>query len=137
MDHLGAPPPTPHHPPARGPTLHPPEDRRAGAPPDPGSPWGPPPPRGDPWGPPGYQHPRGTSALVLGLLSVTVLTPLGPFAWAMSRRALREVDAAPVVVTNRGQLVAAQAMGVVATALLAVMVVTVVAAVLGVLLLGL
>lgn len=106
------------------------------APPDPGAPWRPPPLECGPWGPPGYQHPRGTPSLVLGLLSVTVFTPLGPFAWAMSRRALREVDAAPVVVVNRGQLVAAQAMGVVASALLAVMTVTVVAAVLGVLLLA-
>ncbi|WP_161937818.1 DUF4190 domain-containing protein [Serinicoccus chungangensis] len=106
------------------------------APPDPGAPWRPPPLEYGPWGPPGYQHPRGTPSLVLGLLSVTVFTPLGPFAWAMSRRALREVDAAPVVVVNRGQLVAAQAMGVVASALLAVMTVIVVAAVLGVLLLA-
>ena len=118
MDSLRAPSPPLRHPP-------PLEDSCAPAPP------------GHPWGPPGYQHPRGTTSLVLGLLAGTVCTPIGPFAWAMSRRALREVDAAPVVVTNRGQLVAGQALGVVATALLLLVVVTVVAAVVGVLVLGL
>ncbi|PZU43353.1 MAG: hypothetical protein DI571_09195 [Arsenicicoccus sp.] len=89
------------------------------------------------WGPPGHHHPRGTHAFVLGLLSVTVFTPIGPFAWAMARRALQEVDAAPVRVINRGQLAAAQVMGVIATVLLAFVALTMVAVVLGVLLLDL
>lgn len=89
------------------------------------------------WGPPGYHHPKGTHAFVLGLLSVTVFTPLGPFAWAMAQRALREVDAAPVTVINRGQLVAGQMMGVIATVLMAFVALTIVAAVVGVLLFGL
>lgn len=64
------------------------------------------------------QHPRGTLALVLGILSIVVAPILGPFAWAISQRALREVDTSPTAVSNRGHLVAGQILGIIGTVFL-------------------
>lgn len=67
---------------------------------------------GAPWGPPGANHhPRGTTALVLGVLSVCGVAILGPIAWAMAHGALKEADQSPYPVTNRGHLVGAQVTG--------------------------
>jgi hypothetical protein len=38
-------------------------------------------------------HPRTTTVLVLGILSLVVCGVLGPFAWSMGNTALREIDA--------------------------------------------
>lgn len=72
-----------------------------------------------PWdAPSGYTtHPRGATVLVLGILGVTIL-PLGPVAWAMSRRALREADASPVPVANRSSLQAGLVLGIIGTVFL-------------------
>ncbi|WP_151525622.1 DUF4190 domain-containing protein [Serinicoccus kebangsaanensis] len=75
----------------------------------------------------GHHHPRGTLALVLGVLSIAGVTVIGPVAWVVAHRALAQVDASPHVVTNRGQLVAAQALGMISTGLLALGVVTLLA----------
>lgn len=61
------------------------------------SPWRPPPPQA-------LDHPQATAVLVLGVLSITGFTFLGPFAWAMGRRALAEADAAPHPTANRSVL---------------------------------
>ena len=61
------------------------------------SPWRPPPPQA-------LAHPQATAVLVLGVLSITGFTFLGPFAWAMGRRALAEADAAPHPTANRSVL---------------------------------
>ncbi|GAA5168610.1 DUF4190 domain-containing protein [Ornithinimicrobium tianjinense] len=72
------------------------------------------------WGAPAAYttHPKGATVLVLGILGVTVLPFLGPFAWAMSRRALREADASPVPVANRSSLQAGLILGIIGTAFL-------------------
>ena len=78
------------------------------------------PPTGPPWSQATYpQHPRGTLALVLGILGVAGFTLAAPFAWAISTRALREVDRSPTPVSNRGHLVAGQVLGIIGTAFLA------------------
>lgn len=72
------------------------------------------------WGAPAvYNHPKGTTVLVLGILSVVVLPLLGPFAWLMGRSALKEVDAASQQVTNRSSLVAGMVLGIIGTVLAA------------------
>lgn len=43
---------------------------------------------------------------------------LGPVAWIMGNNAIREIDAAPDVYSNRGQVQAGRICGMVATALL-------------------
>ncbi|GAA1166512.1 hypothetical protein GCM10009584_04360 [Ornithinimicrobium humiphilum] len=73
-----------------------------------------------PWGLPATTaHPRGTLVLILGILSVALAPILGPFAWAMSRTALKEADASALPVSNRAQLQAGLALGIIGTAFLA------------------
>jgi hypothetical protein len=87
----------------------------------------PPPPGGGQQPPAGYvayspyyggaqrQHAQGTTILVLGILSLAICGLLGPFAWSMGQRALREIDSDPC--------------GIVSTCLLAVGVLIAIAAV--------
>lgn len=103
----------------------------SGSPP-PGPGWGAPPPRppGAPggyiapnpygWPSQGREHPNGTSILVLGILSLVVCGVLGPFAWSMGNKALREMDAQPGVNwTNRGNVTAGRVCGIIGSCLLA------------------
>lgn len=98
-------------------------------PPGPQDPYGPqgPPPYGYP--PPVWraEHPRGTTVLVLGILSLVVCGILGPFAWSMGNRALAEIDAHPGYYSNRGLVVAGRICGIVASVLLILTVVGVIA----------
>ncbi|MDP9464256.1 MAG: DUF4190 domain-containing protein [Actinomycetota bacterium] len=98
-------------------------------PPPPG--WGNEPQR--PWGnappPPGFiahgqfgltrEHPQGTTILVLGILSLVVCGVLGPFAWSMGNKALREIDASGEMWSNRGNVTAGRICGIISTCLLA------------------
>jgi len=103
-------------------------------PPPPGSP--PPPPGGSsgygdvPPPPPGYgygggvggyaqQHPKGTTILVLGILSLVCCGLLGPVAWIMGQGARKEIAAQPGIVwTNRGNITAGWVCGIISTVLL-------------------
>jgi hypothetical protein len=87
----------------------------------------PPGPPGPPYGygypPPGYgvEHPQGTTVLVLGILSLVICGVIGPFAWSIGNRALREIDAAPPgYYRNRGNVAAGRICGIIATVLLIV-----------------
>lgn len=86
-----------------------------------------------PWGPPAQlQHPRGTLVLVLGILSVTLMQLLGPVAWIMGHRALREVDTSGRAYANRSSIQAGMILGIIGTGLAviaAVWIVVVIAAV--------
>lgn len=86
--------------------------------PPPGPPPGPPSPMGPGW--PGYapEHPKGTTVLVLGILSLVVCQVLGPFAWVMGNTALQEIDAAGGMAPNRGQVVAGRILGIIGTVML-------------------
>lgn len=74
--------------------------------PSPAAPWGAPAPR---------PHPQGTAILVMGILSVTAMWILGPFAWVMARRALREIDSSGQPCSNRGSVQAGLVLGIVGT----------------------
>ncbi|MFT3855436.1 MAG: DUF4190 domain-containing protein [Ilumatobacteraceae bacterium] len=75
-------------------------------------------------------HPQGTTILVLGILSLVVCSILGPFAWSMGNKAIREIDAdGTTIYANRGQIVAGRICGMIATILLAISLVVVVIAI--------
>jgi uncharacterized BrkB/YihY/UPF0761 family membrane protein len=92
-------------------------------------PYGPEQPYGYGYPPPGngVEHPQGTTVLVLGILSLVVCGILGPFAWSMGNKALREIDAAPPgYFRNRGNVSAGRICGIVATILLIVAVLVII-----------
>jgi hypothetical protein len=69
-------------------------------------------------------HPKATTALVLGIIALlggfTCYLPLllGPWAWVFGRRAVKDIDAQPGRYDGRGQALAGYILGVVATVLL-------------------
>ena len=80
----------------------------------------PPPPLGGSYGHyvQAREHPQGTTILVLGILSLVVCGFLGPFAWVMGSKALREMDASPGVWSNRGNVTAGRICGIISSCLL-------------------
>lgn len=120
--------------------------------PQPGQPWDQQQPYGQPAGygqqppyaPPGYgygyagpvtpQHPSATTALVLGIVGLAgivfcagITLVLSPFAWAIGRKAVREIDAEPGRYAGRDQAKSGQIMGIIGTVLLALGVIGIVA----------
>ncbi len=79
-----------------------------------------------PYGQPGYgyrppqDHPKATTAMVLGILGLAVCGILGPFALVMGRRAVKEIDASCGTLGGRGQATAGWVCGLIATILLGV-----------------
>ncbi|QYC42563.1 hypothetical protein Nocox_24800 [Nonomuraea coxensis DSM 45129] len=71
------------------------------------------------YGPQQHNHPNGTTILVLGILSLVVCTFIGPFAWSMGNRALREIDESGYVFANRGHVQAGRICGIISTVLFA------------------
>ncbi|MBB6352044.1 DUF4190 domain-containing protein [Nonomuraea muscovyensis] len=70
-----------------------------------------------PYGPP-LTHPNGTTILILGILSLVVCSLIGPFAWVMGNRALREIDSSGYMYENRGHVQAGRICGIVGTCLM-------------------
>ncbi|MEV1172223.1 DUF4190 domain-containing protein [Nonomuraea sp. NPDC049784] len=70
------------------------------------------------YGPPPQSHPQGTTILVLGILSLVVCTFIGPFAWSMGTRVLREIDASGYYYENRGMVQAGRICGIVSSVML-------------------
>lgn len=82
--------------------------------------------------PPGYgtglpEHPSATTAMVLGIVGLVGIAfcggltlVLSPFAWAIGRRAVREIDAAPGRYSGREKANAGRLMGLIGTILLVV-----------------
>ena len=56
--------------------------------------------------------------LVLGILSLVVCGVLGPFAWSMGNRALREIDESHGALSGRDTVNIGRILGIVATVLL-------------------
>ena len=101
---------------------------------------GPPPPGYPPSGnpPPGYpqypqypqqgpvqyapDHPKATTSLVLGLLSVVLCQVLGPVAWVIGKRTVSEIDASQGRYGGRGSAQAGYILGVVGSVLLGLVV---------------
>ena len=74
-----------------------------------------------PYGPPVQDHPKATTILILGILSLVVCGILGPFAWSMGNRALREIDASQrtqAPLGGRSSVNAGRILGMIATILL-------------------
>ncbi len=63
-------------------------------------------------------HPRSVPVLVMGILSIIAMPFLGPFAWVMGTKALREIDASPGMYSDRGNLVAGRILGIIGTVML-------------------
>ncbi|MEO3794606.1 DUF4190 domain-containing protein [Nonomuraea sp. B10E15] len=70
------------------------------------------------YGPPPLSHPNGTVILVLGILGLVVCSLLGPFAWVMGNRALREIDESGHYYENRGSIQAGRICGIISSVLM-------------------
>jgi hypothetical protein len=83
----------------------------------------PPPDAGPPYQPPyaggiPQPHPKGTTVLVLGILSIFCLgIVLGPIAIVMGGNALAEIDRNPAAYSNRGQVNAGRICGIIGVVL--------------------
>ncbi|MEV4115053.1 DUF4190 domain-containing protein [Nonomuraea sp. NPDC049695] len=73
---------------------------------------------GPSYGPPPQSHPQGTTILVLGILSLVVCTFIGPFAWSLGTRALREIDESGYYYENRGMVQAGRICGIISSVLM-------------------
>ncbi len=71
-----------------------------------------------PYGPPPPNHPQTTTVLILGILGLVLCQVLGPFAWSMGNKALREIDASQGQVGGRDTVNVGRILGMVGTALL-------------------
>ena len=95
--------------------------------------WGqqpPPPPPGQGWGggyapPPqgqyGYvrqDHPRATTALVLGIVGLVLCGIAAPFAWRIGKGAMDDIDRSQGTLGGRGQAQAGYVLGIIGTVLL-------------------
>jgi uncharacterized membrane protein YjgN (DUF898 family) len=92
-------------------------------PPDSYDPYGPQHPYGQPaYGqqPMGYapDHPKATTALVLGILGLVVCGLVAPFAWRIGKRTLDEIDGSHGQLGGRGTAQAGYVLGIIGTALL-------------------
>lgn len=70
------------------------------------------------YGPPPQSHPNGTTILVLGILSIVVCSFIGPFAWVMGNKAIKEIDSSGYYYENRGQIQAGRICGIIGTVFL-------------------
>lgn len=71
-----------------------------------------------PPGRPVQDHPQATTILVLGILGLVLCQVLGPFAWSMGSKALREIDASQGMLGGRETVNIGRILGIVATVLL-------------------
>ena len=76
------------------------------------------------YGQPGYgygapvKHPKSTTVLVLGILSLVCCGLLGPVAWVMGNTAVKEIDASPGRYEGRDTANIGRILGIIATVLL-------------------
>jgi uncharacterized membrane protein YjgN (DUF898 family) len=105
--------------------TNPPGDEQR--PQDPNDPYRQQPPYGQmPYGQPqGYppvayapDHPRATTALVLGILGIVLCQVVAPFAWRIGKRTVDEIDASHGQLGGRGSAQAGYVLGIIGTALL-------------------
>ncbi|HSE10108.1 MAG TPA: DUF4190 domain-containing protein [Nocardioidaceae bacterium] len=71
-------------------------------------------------------HPKATTSLVLGILGVVLCQIIAPFAWAMGKRTMDEIDASQGRFGGRGAAQAGYILGIVGTVLLALSVIFIV-----------
>ena len=70
------------------------------------------------YGPPSPNHPQATTTLVLGILGLVVCGLIGPFAWSMGNRVVREIDASGGRWGGRSEANVGRILGIVSTVLL-------------------
>ena len=70
-----------------------------------------------PYAPP-QDHPQATLVLILGILSIVICSLIGPFAWVLGMRAVREIDASGGTLSGRTQAQVGYIMGMIVTILL-------------------
>jgi hypothetical protein len=70
--------------------------------------------------PPAYaaDHPKATTALILGILGIVVCGFIAPFAWRIGKRTVDEIDASQGHLGGRGSAQAGYVLGLIGTALL-------------------
>jgi len=69
----------------------------------------------------GFHYPtRGTTILVLGILSLVVCSIMGPIAWVMGNSDLRQIDMGNAAPDERGTIQAGRICGMIATILMIV-----------------
>jgi hypothetical protein len=86
--------------------------------------------------PPGYppvgyapDHPKATTALVLGILGVVLCSLAAPFAWRIGKQTVREIDDSHGQLGGRGAAQAGYVLGIIGTVLLGLYVLVIVAAI--------
>jgi uncharacterized membrane protein YjgN (DUF898 family) len=72
-----------------------------------------------PAGRPQQEHPQATTILILGILGLVLCQVLGPFAWSMGNKAIREIDASQGALGGRDTVNIGRILGIIATVLLA------------------
>ena len=63
-------------------------------------------------------HPKATTALVLGILGLVVCGVIAPFAWRIGRRTLDEIDGSHGQLGGRGTAQAGYVLGIIGTVVL-------------------
>lgn len=76
------------------------------------------------------EHPRASTALILGILGVSLCQVIAPFAWVIGRRTVTEIDASGGTLGGRNNAQAGLILGIAGTALLVFALVIVISAVL-------
>ncbi len=72
------------------------------------------------------KHPQAVTVLVLGIIGILFCQILGPFAWVMGNKGIKEVDANPNQYDGRTELLVGKILGIVATVLLVLSIVALV-----------
>jgi hypothetical protein len=75
------------------------------------------------YGPVPRDHPQATTVLILGIVSVAACGLVGPFAWVMGNRVVREIDASNGGWGGRSNAQVGRILGIVETCLLGVVIV--------------
>jgi uncharacterized membrane protein YjgN (DUF898 family) len=65
-------------------------------------------------------HPQATTVLILGIVSIVVCGFVGPFAWVMGNRVVREIDASGGQYGGRSSANAGRIIGMIVTILLGI-----------------
>ena len=76
----------------------------------------PPPPQ--PYYAPPPNHPKATTALVLGIVSIACCQLAGPFAWSIGKNTVAEIDAAQGRLGGRTEAQIGMVIGIISTVLL-------------------
>ena len=71
-----------------------------------------------PIGRPQQEHPQATTILILGICGLVLCQVLGPFAWSMGNKALREIDSSQGQLGGRDTVNIGRILGIVATVIM-------------------